>query len=279
MNDSYIYPGCLILYRFPEYEHSAVRVLEKLGINAKNLPGGVCCGSFMEGQSDRWAYLAAYNLSLAERTGKKLITLCGGCTCTFNRLKRKCSENAGFYEEINKKLNKLGLKFNNTVQVKHILQVLWEHRKQLSELSAKKLGLSAALIYPCQVFRPSDLSGLKEGEQSRVLEKLLEPAGIKAAHYEGEWECCGSSTLLSNEELALKLGEKRLAAIKGCGSQMIVTACGNCHLLLDRLQPRFIRGEPVPGIFITQLLGVSLGLSPQEVSIKSSRLRRLLHDA
>lgn len=106
-NECFIYPGCLNLYRFPEYEYSAVKVLKILGINAKSLPDSVCCGSFMEGQSENWEYLAAYNLSLAEKHGRGVITLCGGCTSSFLRIKKKCLDNGEFKHKLNKKLDKM----------------------------------------------------------------------------------------------------------------------------------------------------------------------------
>lgn len=119
----YLFPGCLNLYRFPEYELSARQVLSRLGISTGSLDGQTCCGGFLEGKTENWQLMAAYNLSLAERKGAGLITLCGGCTNTFRRVIYHCRRDPGLLSDLNRKLKVVGLEFQNKVEVKHVLQV------------------------------------------------------------------------------------------------------------------------------------------------------------
>lgn len=276
--EAIIFPGCLVLYRFPEYEASSIRVLQMLGINARLLPGACCCGSFLQGVNDNWPIITAYNMALAERAGGNLITLCGGCTNTFKRCQAFYHQHPEELITVNSKLVKLGLNFTNTVKISHIIEVLDGKQSALKSKMRKKIPLRAAMMNPCQVFRPKEIMDFDETEKPVIMDKLASLSGAEIVHYKQESDCCGSSLSLTRPEIAQQLGSERLKELERMQADVLVTACGNCHLLLDRRQVEYYHGKRIPGIFLSQLLGLAAGFSLVEMGIKSPALRRLLAD-
>jgi heterodisulfide reductase subunit B len=54
---------------------------------------------------------------------------------------------------------------------------------------------------------------------------------------------------------------------------MLVDACGNCHLLLDRMQRAVCAGtghSRLPVLFLPQLLGLAMGLPADELAVPAS---------
>ncbi len=276
MKDVVLYPGCLVLYRFPEYEYTSKLLLQELGLNSVALNESVCCGAYVQGNTENWEYLAAYNMSLAESQGLEIITLCGGCTNTFKRLKDMCAKNPEKLEILNKRLSKLGLKFTNQVKVRHLLEVLNDNFEQLERQISKKVGLNLGVMNPCQVYRPSEIMKFDNPEEPRIMQKLAALTGAKVINYLQEDECCGSSLINVNKEMAQSLGRNRIRELEKLETDLVVTACGNCHLLLDRLQGEYHQGRQIPAIFISQLIGLSLAWPYRELKIKNALLRRLI---
>lgn len=271
----YLFPGCLNLYRFPGYELSARQVLSRLGISTGSLDRQTCCGGFLEGKTENWQLMAAYNLSLAEQKGAGLITLCGGCTNTFRRVIYNCHQDPELLRSLNRKLKVIGLEFHNTVGVKHVLQVLVERLNQLEAQIVQPLPKRAAMVYPCQIFRPDYILDFDNPQKPQVMARLGQIIGLGIVDYSGEYDCCGSTLQLSNREAAFRLGKQKVSAMTEAGAEIMVTACGNCHVLLDRLQSQYHR-PVIPGYFITQLVGMAMGLSPREVMLSPRRGRRVL---
>ena len=96
-----IYPGCMVLARFQEYELASRRVLEQLGYEIVELGEFCCCGaSLLPGVTDNWVNLAAYTLALAEKVGANIVTLCGNCTNNFKRVNLYLEGNPKVRDEI-----------------------------------------------------------------------------------------------------------------------------------------------------------------------------------
>ena len=86
----------------------------------------------------------AYNLALAERLDLDVLTLCGSCTNTLRR-GRQALVDPGLRDSVNDRLGPLGLRVSGSVQVKHLVQVLWERRDLLREREEVLLeGISEA---------------------------------------------------------------------------------------------------------------------------------------
>ena len=264
------YPGCLVLQRMPQYELAAKHLLAALGVGLQDMPQAACCGApVVESFSDDWIYLAAYNLALAESMGLDVLTVCGSCTNSLKRA-RLALQDPALRDKVNERLAALGLRVEGRAEVKHLLQVLMEHREVLRERVTVPLPLKVALTYPCQVFRPGEVADFDDPLRPQALHELAALTGAEIVQTGVEHECCGSSYAMSDEVLALAAGRRKLEASRG--ADVLVDACGNCHLLLERMQRAIWVGqahERLPVLFLPQLLGLALGLAPQELGLNS----------
>ncbi|MEM1757587.1 MAG: heterodisulfide reductase-related iron-sulfur binding cluster, partial [Candidatus Bathyarchaeia archaeon] len=76
-----LFLGCTIPARQPNYEISARKSLEKLGIELVDLDNMTCCAPPPLRSIDLKTSLAlaAYNICLAEEADLDIVTLCTGC--------------------------------------------------------------------------------------------------------------------------------------------------------------------------------------------------------
>lgn len=274
-----LFAGCLVSYRFPEYELSSKRVLEALHIKTHTLPELVCCGQVLQGVTPKWIYMTAYNLALAEQSDMDVITLCGGCTNTFKRVQYMCRQNPPMLDDINRVLKQEGLHFSNTAKVQHLLEILNEQYDKISDSLGKRLPLKIALMNPCQVFRPAVVMNFDQPDHPRVMKKLFQSVVTDIVPYSMEDNCCGASMNMSDRPAAYQAGKKRLEELQTKGVDVLVTACGNCHLLLHCMQPEYHSERRIPCLFMPQLLGLAMGFSMQDVMINDPYIRSLMVDA
>ncbi|WP_338833248.1 8-methylmenaquinol:fumarate reductase membrane anchor subunit [Moorella humiferrea] len=271
-----LYPGCLVSYRFPEYEAAAKLLLQHLGYHVTSLPHALCCGSFLEGSTPNWINYTAYNLALAAKMQSPLVTLCGGCTNAFKRVQHMLLAEPQLLGLVNTRLARLNLKLEPVVPVQHLIQILLARHRDLEEMVTRFLPFKVAPVYPCQVFRPGNIMNFDHPLRPNSLAQLITLTGATAQNYSQEYQCCGSSLYMINPEIAFTMGKMKIESMIASGADLAITACGNCHLLLQRLQSMYHHGIPFPVIFLPQLIGLALGWSPGRMGIANPQLRRLL---
>ncbi len=271
-----LFPGCLVLQRMPRYEKAAKRVLGELGLHLEGMPRAACCGAPLESFSDDWVYLAAYNLSLADRMGLDIVTLCGNCASALLRARAALAD-AFIRRQANDRLNEIGLHVDGRSTVRHLVQVLSGRLEALRERIQTSLSVKVALTHPCQAFRPSEIVCFDDPLKPQAMRRIVELTGAELLNYEGEYDCCGSSLYLADEELALEAGRRKL--LSAAEADVLVDACGNCQLLLERFQVRI--GRPTgaqrrPVLALPQLLGLAMAIDPAELGIAPVMVRELV---
>ena len=81
-----LFLGCTIPARSRQYELSARKVAQKLGIELVDVGEFVCCGFPVKASDMKSAMvLGAYNIALAEKQGLDLCALCSSCTSALDR--------------------------------------------------------------------------------------------------------------------------------------------------------------------------------------------------
>jgi heterodisulfide reductase subunit B len=270
-----LFPGCLVLQRMPQYEKASKEVLSAVGIELETIPRAACCGAPLESFTDRWLYLAAYNLSLAEGMGLDVVTLCGNCTNTLLRARRELGD-PSLRNEANVILSEIGLRYEGKTTVKHLVQLLSEHLDQLRQLMTKRLSLKVAVTHPCQAFRPHEVTGFDDPLEPQAMRRIVALTGAELVEYTAEHDCCGSTLYLADQELGLEAGRRKLAS--AAGADLLVDACGNCQLLLERFRGLM---EATAGqskkvvLTLPQLLGLAMGMEAADLGISAASARAL----
>jgi heterodisulfide reductase subunit B len=83
--------------------------------------------------------------------------------------------------------------------------------------------------------------------------------------------CCAGPIFMPQEEAAADIIYSILKDAKKAGAEVLVTVCPLCHLMLDAKQKSLERrhGEQIgiPVLYVTQLVGIALGLGPEELGL------------
>jgi len=279
-NQYLIFLGCAIPYRVSAYEISARKVLQKLGVELVEMPEFNCCGLPLDPVShEMMLILAARNLALAEQKGLDIIALCPGCAGTLKKVNKMLKEDKALREEINKHLKESGLEFKGTVNAKHIMQVLIEDvgLEKIKDSVVKPLTmLKVAEHNGCHILRPKEYIGFDDPEDPQTLKTLIEATGATCLDYMDETECCGAPSVGVSDKVALQLARDKLNHVKQVSAEALITICPFCHIMYDtnelRIEKMFNETYGIPILHYPQLLGLAMGMSPEELAFNELRV-------
>ncbi len=275
-----IFLGCAVPYRVSSYEISARKVLAKLDVELVEMPEFNCCGLPLDPVShETMLILAARNLALAEQTGLNILTLCPGCAGTLKKVNKILKEDKALREQINGHLKESGLDFKGTTEAKHILQVLTEDvglEKIKNAVVNPLTMLNVTEHVGCHLLRPRDIIGFDEPEDPQTLRKLIEATGATCLDYADETECCGAPSVGVSDKVALQLARDKFNNIKKVEAQALITICPFCHIMFDtnelRIERMFSETYGIPVLHYTQLLGLAMGMTPEELAFNELRV-------
>jgi len=275
-----LFLGCVIPYRVSSYEISTRKVLDKLGVELVEMPDFTCCGLPLDPVNhEMMLTLAARNLCLAEQQNLPTMALCNGCFGVLNHVNKELKEDRKLREKVNEYLKEIGMEFRGTILVKHLIHVLAEDIgfEKISETIKKPLNpLKVAVHTGCHVMRPAKYVGSDDPENPTVLKKLVRATGAECLDYIDENECCGNPIIGVNSQIPLQLARHKLGNIRAVRAQALITVCPFCHMMYDLHQPRIERAFNekfgIPVLHYPQLLGLAMGMSPDELALKELRV-------
>jgi heterodisulfide reductase subunit B2 len=279
-NKFLMFLGCAVPYRVSAYEISARKVLGKLGVELVEMPEFNCCGLPLDPVShETMLILAAKNLALAEQTGLNILTLCPGCGGTLKKVNKILKADKSLKEQINSHLKEVGLEFKGTIEAKHLLQMLKED-VGLDKIKASVVKpltmLRVAEHNGCHILRPKEYIGFDDPEDPQTLKILIEATGATCLDYIDETECCGAPSVGVSDKVALALARDKLNHIKQVDAQALITICPFCHIMYDtnelRIEKMFNESYGIPILHYPQLLGLAMGLTPEELAFNELRV-------
>ncbi len=275
-----LFLGCTVPVRAMNYELSARKVAEVLGIEFIDMEDALCCG-FPVKSINREAsiIMAARNLALAEKQGLNICTLCSACTSVLTEVNKVLIEDEELREIINKKMGDIA--YNGKVEVKHFSRILYEDFgvDRLKTFVERPLeGIKLAAHYGCHYLKPSEIyDGFDDPEQPKSLDLLIELTGAESVMYQGRGDCCGGAILGVEEEIALKMTKKKLDHVKAVGADAMISICPFCSVMYEgnqkKIEKEFDTKYGLPVLYYPQLLGLALGISPDELGFKLNRVK------
>jgi heterodisulfide reductase subunit B len=260
------FPGCTLSTKAQGLDRSARASMEALGIAIKELPDWNCCGAnFPLTTDDLRLSGAVRNLVQADQMGsERLLALCSTCYNVTKRANRVMQTNVERRDRINFFIE---AEYDGHVKVVHLLDLLRDEIgfEQLRERIVRPLeGLKLAAYYGCFLLRPADEIALDDPETPHIFEDFLAALGAEPVTYAHRGECCGSYLAVGAPDVAIEASYRILNSARLSGADAIVTSCPLCHYNLDRPQRemtvRYGGFQPLPVFYITQILGVALGL-------------------
>jgi heterodisulfide reductase subunit B len=277
------YPGCCCALKATgkAYEESLLAVFKALEVPLEELPDWNCCGAtaYMSIDEMKAFALAARNLALAQREAEThmleeahLVAPCSACFLVLTKAQRYLEEYPAVSERITKALEAAGLRYTNTVRVRHPLDVLVNDigLEAIRERVKRPLeGLKVACYYGCQTVRPY---GFDDLTNPTTMDRLVEALGAEAVDWPLKARCCGGTHMGTIEEVGMRLSYILLNEAHKRGADVMATACPLCECNLECFQRQILKrygdiGE-LPAVFFTQLVGLALGLSERELGLQ-----------
>lgn len=275
-----LFQGCNIPSRVSQYADATKAVFRKLDTELLEIAEFNCCG-YPARNTDLNAFLlsAAKNLAIAEKAGLDMLVMCKCCYGNLKKAEYFLNHEHDLKKEINGYLAKEDLFFENSVQVKHLLSVLY-HDIGLDRLKENIIknysGLQIAASYGCHALRPSKVTGFDDPVAPRIFDELVEITGAYSLDWTRKLDCCGAPLTGINDRLALDMARKKIDSAQEAGAHYICTACPYTHLQFDVVQNRLVN-EPVQRNFLApilypQLLGLCLEIEEKDLGISKNTI-------
>jgi heterodisulfide reductase subunit B2 len=272
------YPGCSLKSSGISYEESLLSVFKKLNIQLEELDDWNCCGAtnYMSiCESDGYS-LTARNLAIAEKQSKggnaEVVAPCAACYMGLLKTNKYISTEHEIKDEVNASLKKIGMVYNGNVNVRHPLDVICKDLglDALKKAVEKPLkGLKVASYYGCQLVRP--MADFDDQHDPQTMDNIVKALGGEPVDWPLKTKCCSGSMTSTIGEIGLRMNFLLLKEAKDRGADVIITACPLCQFNLecfqDKISRKFEEDVKLPVYYFTQLMGMALNLSKQEVGL------------
>jgi heterodisulfide reductase subunit B len=253
---------------------SILEVAKALDIKLTEIKGWSCCGSTPAHHTDKLLSISlpAANLIKAREMGMDMVVSCAAC---FNRMKvanHEITTNPSIRKEV---AETLGKEYDGSVNVRHFIEILLEDiglNNLQNTLKNSLNGLKVANYYGCLLVRPKDVVRFDDPENPTSMDKIVNLMDGEAIDWPHKVECCGGGFALSRPDIVIELSENILGMAEAAGAQCIAVACPMCQVNLDLRQKdinnKKIKSYNMPIIYITQLIGLCIGISAKKLGLK-----------
>jgi heterodisulfide reductase subunit B/heterodisulfide reductase subunit C len=263
-------------------EKSTRAVLSHLGVEVADADGLTCCPekTMIRNMSYRdWLLTAARNLAVAEEAGRLFVTPCTGCFSTLKEAQVKLLSDPALHEEVNAELARVGRRYHGTSDVVHVLDLLYSDFGP-GELRNRVVypmdGLRIAVHYGCHLLRPSGALLFDDPFWPKKLDELVEALGAESVPYPSKMECCGNLLLRAGEqETAQAMCRGKLRDMIDEQADAMTVVCPSCMMQYDSVQFLLQRAGDqlhLPAFYYLELLGLALGLQPEELGLERHRV-------
>lgn len=280
------YPGCTLKTKASNLERTAKASMAILGIELEEMAEWTCCGANFSLANDNLMKMAApiRNLARAEKVSSELVTICSACYNVLKRANYAVKNNAEKLEKLNLFLEDSKIldnddQYHGKVNVLHLLELIKEKVgfDNLKKYIKKPLnGLKVAPYYGCQLIRPQKELEIEDQEAPVILHNLIDGLGGDAVDYSTDTECCGSYVEVIKPREVWLASYRILRQARAAGAKIMITSCPLCLYNLDKhqfdIEKEHSDFKSIPILYFTQLLGLALGLSEEELELNGTKV-------
>lgn len=268
------YPGCSLHGTAVEYDHSARGVLAALGVELDEIDDWVCCGATAAHATSQLLALAlpAISCAAAEKQGLDVLTCCSACYSRLKQTNHELRESPELLAQINAIIEE---DYQVKPRVLHVAEVLAREigLDAIREKVTRPLeGLRVACYYGCLIARLPKALRIDKIEYPTLLDDLMAAVGAEPVDWPSKTECCGAALTLARQGMVVRLSGEILQIAKESGADVIAVVCPLCQANLDMYQSdaEAQLGEQLglPVLYFTQLMGLALGLEPQQLCLE-----------
>lgn len=262
----------------PFVEASALKVLEKFGVKLSALKDETCCPvpeapKALDELS--WYTMAARNITLSEKLGLDLVTICSGCYETLSETNHALKANSLLKEIVNRRLAQLQCEFKGSIEVKNIIDILYNDigLKELSKAITNPLDkVKVCLQTGCRLYRTEETEALPQ-----KFREIVKATGCTIIDYDTDRVCCGFPTIYTDPSFGYMQRTKlKLDDMTQQSPDCIVTICPACLNQFEVAQLE-LRAKGynynLPCISLLELVALSLGIPSSSLGIQWHRIK------
>lgn len=282
MKEFAVFWGCTIQTRFPFLEKSTRIVLDEFNLPYKDIDGFTCCPEkSLVNNVDHASFVvtAARNVALVDELDYDLVSPCTGCVSNLATVKGELCSNPKEKAEVNELLKGVGREFKGTAKLQHLVPFFHDTVGVFAikqKIKKNFAGMRIALHYGCHMIRPSHALRNDDPIAPVKFDNLIAALGAVSVQFPTKMMCCGQGLdRVDQHDLALQLARVKLKELKALEVDALVLCCPSCFLQFDNNQYLMEKeGEKlgVPVIYFTELLGLALGHTPEELGITAHRV-------
>jgi heterodisulfide reductase subunit B len=268
-----IYPGCSLTGSARDYNESVFALAKAFDLEFTQIPDWNCCGATAAHNLNKELSLAlpARILALAEENSlDEIIVPCAACYSRLVATQHELKKNPELKNRISEVIE---MDYRGTSTILNVIE--WIDKYIIPKLDTKvtkPFNYKVACYYGCLLVRPDKVLNYDRAEDPQTLDVVMRKLGAEAIDYPYKTECCGAGLSISRTDIVSKLSGKIIEDAEHRGADAIIVACPMCHSNLDMRRPdinKYWKAEfKIPVIFVTQAIGLAIGLSPKSVGLK-----------
>jgi heterodisulfide reductase subunit B len=266
------FPGCSLEGSSREYNESLQAIAPLLGVELAEVPDWNCCGATAAHSLNRSLALAlpARILALAEKAGfDELVVPCSACFSRLAATRHELLANDALRAAIAQCIE---IRYTGRTKVVNVLQLLLRCAADgLGQKVKQPFAHPVACYYGCYLTRPAEIATCARAEDPQEMDDLIELVGGQPIDWAYKVECCGAGLSVSRLETVAELSGRIVEDAVHRGAAAIVVACPMCHTNLDlrrgAIERRRHAKYSIPVLYITQVVGLALGLSERELGL------------
>jgi len=268
-----IYPGCSLTGSARDYNESVFALAEAFDIDFVQIPDWNCCGATAAHNLNKELSLAlpARILALAEKHGlDEIVVPCAACYSRLVVTQHELKKNPELKNRVCEVLN---MDYRGTSAILNVIE--WIDKYIIPKLDGKisnPFSHKVACYYGCLLVRPDKVLRYDRAEDPQTMDIVMSKIGATTVEYPFKTECCGAGFSVSNTDIVSKLSGKIIEDAEHRGAEAIIVACPMCHSNLDMrrndINKYWGRKFNIPVVFITQAIGLAVGLPASKVGLK-----------
>jgi heterodisulfide reductase subunit B2 len=266
------YPGCSLTGSSREYNESVAMVAKALDIELVEIKDWNCCGATAAHSMNEELSLSlpARIMAMAEEQGlTEVVVPCAAC---YNRLKVTQNE----LEDDQKRARVVDIlkqPYKGNLKIINVLQLLEAYgTENIKARITQPFAHKVACYYGCLLVRPQSILKFDRVEDPQSMDMLIKVIGGTTMDWAFKTECCGGGFSVSRTDLVAKLSGNILKDASDRGAEALIVACPMCQSNLDMrrgaINKTLETPIDIPVIYITQAIGLALGIGAKELGLK-----------
>ncbi|MFA6335403.1 MAG: CoB--CoM heterodisulfide reductase iron-sulfur subunit B family protein [Bacteroidales bacterium] len=267
------YPGCSLTGSSSDYAESVLALAKAFDLELTEIPDWNCCGATAAHNMNKELALSlsARILALAEKQQMdEVVVPCAACYNRLSVTQYELNKDADLKKRI---CDIIGMPINGNLHILNVMQMIDKYiTGRLEEKVTNPFTRKVACYYGCLLVRPHDILKFDRLEDPQSMDVLMEKVGAEPIDWAFKTECCGAGFSVSHTDAVAKLSGNIVKDAADRGAEAIIVACPMCQSNLDmrraQINEYLKKKTDIPVIYITQAIGLAVGLSAKDVSLQ-----------